>query len=238
MRLVQLIAIATAFMAAAWIIYAVVPTYTMKLWQLARSFCHRSDGRTLYLTFDDGPSPAYTSELLDLLKELNIAATFFVVGAFAADNPALIKRMRDEGHAIGLHSYAHQNGLFLGPRATCADLAKSQKVLAAQGVSARWCRPPWGHFNVAMIMCIARRGFKPFLWDVMAQDWSASSSVSAIEEKLKRRVRDGAIICLHDGRGSNHAPARTIAALRSTLPYLQSEGYRFETAERYNNHGH
>ncbi|MDO5784058.1 MAG: polysaccharide deacetylase family protein [Eubacteriales bacterium] len=213
-------------LSAAALGYSVVPTYICKL----RQRLHRSmGGRTLYLTFDDGPDPRYTPELLDLLAEYNIKASFFVVAQSAQRNPAIIARMKREGHAICLHSLCHKNGMLQPPVSAWRDFEQAVTTMQKLGVPVRYFRPPWGHWNVISLTQLHRYGMTPVLWDVMAQDWRGDLSVKTIEERLLRRTTGGDIICLHDGRGENGAPARTIAALRRTLPRWISEGYRFET---------
>lgn len=216
-----------------WALYAVVPTYAMKLWQRFARRGRHADAHALCLTFDDGPSPRYTDQLLTLLKREQIQATFFVVARFAEQNPAIIARMQEEGHEIGLHSLSHQNGLFMSPRGQYRDLKESTRTLQNLGVSPRWSRPPWGHFNLATFVAMRRLGLRPFLWDVMAQDWSAHQTKDGIVAALNRRTFNGATICLHDGRGSNEAPARTLNALGEMLPRWKEQGYHFETASSY-----
>ena len=233
MSLVGFLMLTLATVVGVWVVYSVLPTYVMKLIQLARRTGRGSNTKHIALTFDDGPSACYTPRLLDLLARYNIKATFFVVGVFAQDNPDIIARMIAEGHEVGTHSYAHSNGLFMTPRATIKDLARTAQVLRAQGVPVVWCRPPWGHVNLACFIALKKEGLRLFLWDVMAQDWSARSTVENIEQKLLHRVSAGSTICLHDGRGSNHAPARTIEALESVLPQWIERGYVFETASTF-----
>lgn len=217
----------------AWFLYAVAPTYGMKAVHFIKCCIQQKDASSIVLTFDDGPSPRYTAELLDMLCANNVRATFFVVGVFAQDNPELIKRMQHDGHTIGIHSFAHENGLFMSPNKTAADAARTISALKKLGVTVRWYRPPWGHFNLSMIFCLRKFGLRPFLWDVMAQDWSAHSTAEMIESKLLKRTKAGSIICLHDGRGRNHAPSRTIAALSNVIPAWKNDGYKFETADEY-----
>lgn len=220
---------AIGILSAAALTYSVAPTYAHKL-------CHRlrrpsADSRTLYLTFDDGPDPHYTPELLDLLDQYDIKASFFVVARFAQQNPALLHRMQRSGHLIGLHSLCHKNGMLQPPHDAFQDFAQAVDILHHLGVPVRYYRPPWGHWNVVSLAQLHRFRMKPVLWDVMAQDWRADITAPEIAARLIGRTAGGDIVCLHDGRGKDGAPARTIVALRRVLPYCLAHGYRFDTVD-------
>lgn len=233
MRVTTFIAVFFCAGVVLWCLYAVGPTYYMKAKRWLQRRITRKADTAIVLTFDDGPSPHYTADLLDVLRSHNVRATFFVVGVFAQDNPELIRRMHREGHAIGIHSFAHENGLTMSPAKSMADIECTKSALHELGIAVRWYRPPWGHFNIAMLLRARHLGLRPFLWDVMAQDWLANTSVEMIEQKLHRRTTPGSIVCLHDGRGRNRAPRRTITALRNIIPAWKREGLLFETADEY-----
>ncbi|MEE0741757.1 MAG: polysaccharide deacetylase family protein [Emergencia sp.] len=182
----------------------------------------------LYLTFDDGPDSVYTEKLLDLLAEYQIKATFFVVGAFAKESPHIIQRMQAEGHLIGLHSLSHKSAMIQSPWYTENEFAANLSILKELGVQTEYYRPPWGHVNLWTLRCLKKYRLKKVLWDVMAQDWQEEISEEEIQYRLLKRTGGGDIICLHDGRGKNEAPARMLAALEKTLPIWLEEGYQFK----------
>lgn len=190
-------------------------------------------GKQLYLTFDDGPDKTYTNQLLDLLKQYHIKASFFVMAKAARENPDLIQRMRQDGHYIGIHSVRHENALFGGKGFVRRDLEESIETLKNLGCEVCAYRPPWGHLNLWTLYYCQRMKLKLSFWDVMANDWSARETAVSIENKVLQRVFPGAVICLHDGRGKDHAPGRTVEALRRALPVLLKRGYSFETMEVY-----
>lgn len=206
-----------------WFIYAPVPTYILKI----TNFFKKKESTNIYLTFDDGPSK-YTGKLLDLLKKNNVKATFFIVAEFAFKNPKLIERMKKEGHIIGLHSLAHTNSMLTGPIKTYKNMVKSMNIMAELGVKPLYYRAPWGHFNLVELLMIKKYHLKIVLWNVMAEDWEANTTSELICEKIMSRVKKGDIICLHDGRGKNEAPSRTITALETALPKLKENGFSFE----------
>jgi peptidoglycan/xylan/chitin deacetylase (PgdA/CDA1 family) len=210
--------------------YGVAPTVKYR-WRHLYQKSERAD--TLYLTFDDGPSATYTGLLLDLLRRYQIKASFFVVASFAAAHPVLIKRMQAEGHLIGLHSLEHKNALYLGPTNTRADFKYSMDIMRRLGIKVQYYRPPWGDLNLVTVAQMQKYSLTPVFWDVMVQDWRGNTTAEVIADKLRRRTQGGDIICLHDGRGKNGAPLRTICALEQMLPLWLQQGFKFQTVDHY-----
>ena len=192
---------------------------------------NRNSHVQIMLTFDDGPDPIYTGQLLDLLERYEIKATFFTVGSFARSNPELIRRMSAAGHTVGIHSYTHKSAYLMSASGVRRDLDTSVSVLKRLGIHPRFYRPPWGHTTRALISSAKSRGLMPVYWNVMAQDWKRNISSDEIAMRLLKRTSDGSIVCLHDGRGKNHAPGRTIEALEKVLPRWIEEGYCFVRPE-------
>lgn len=219
-----------AALSAAALSYSIVPTYAYKL---RNRLHHTNTDQTLFLTFDDGPDSHYTPELLDLLEQYHIKASFFVVAQFAQQNPELLYRMQRSGHVIGLHSLCHKNGMLQPPLAAYYDFKQALQIMHHLGVPIHYFRPPWGHWNIVSAAMVHRHGLKPMMWDVMAEDWEGDTTATEIANKLLSRAHSGDIICVHDGRGRNDAPSRTIAALRRVIPIWLSCGYRFETVNAH-----
>lgn len=216
--------------------YGLVPSACLKCRWKQRSrkrYRNHKAGKRLYLTFDDGPDRVYTDRLLDLLKQYQVKASFFVVAEFARKNPDLIGRMKEEGHFIGIHSVRHENALFRGRKFIRTDLEESLETMKDLGCEIHAYRPPWGHVNLWTLYFCRKMDLKLTFWDVMAHDWSAGETAGSIEKKLLRRVFCGAVICLHDGRGKAGAPGRTVEALKSALPVLLRRGYSFEKMDVY-----
>lgn len=187
----------------------------------------------LYLTFDDGPSAQYTGKLLDLLAYYNIKASFFSVACFAEKNPDLMQRMIDEKHLIGIHSAEHISAYLQMPGYARWDFQKSMEVMERYGIHPAYYRPPWGHTTFLTRRLARDFGLQIVLWDVMAGDWKASVTADNLADKLLHLASPGKIICLHDGRGRDHAPARTIDALAQTIPVWLKEGYFFDTIDHH-----
>lgn len=213
--------------------YSILPTMIFKIYWYIKSY-KMGEEKVVFLTFDDGPSSEYTPELLDLLKEFNIKASFFVVTDFAKENINLIKRMKLEGHDIGVHSCSHENSIYRGWKYTSRDLSESVKVMEEMNVRILGYRPPWGHLNIFTLYMIKKLKLKLILWGAMAQDWKANTTVEEISRKIINKIDKGnLILCLHDGRGEKKAPERTIEALRKTIPILIKKGYKFKSLGEY-----
>lgn len=204
--------------------YGIIPTIIEKYKYMTSS--DRSE-KVIYLTFDDGPSE-YTSELLDLLKEYDVKASFFMVGTFASEYPEIVKRVKEEGHLIGIHSLEHKSALLCSPAYTNRDFQDTMAIMKDLGVVPQYYRGPWGEVNLWSIMNTNMNGLTRVVWNVMAEDWRGDTTSEIIAEKLLDRTKNGDVVCLHDGRGKNEAPGRTIEALRKVLPVWLDEGYEFE----------
>lgn len=206
--------------------YSIVPTFYYKF--KGTPIVNKvKENKFLSLTFDDGPDENYTNNLLDLLKKYDIKATFFVVAKFAEKNPKVIKRMEEEGHTIGLHSLEHKNGLLNGPIYTNKEFEESLKIMKNLNVNVKSFRPPWGHLNLTTIYNLKKYNLKLVLWDVIIGDWKANITSDEITKRLIEQSKNRSIICLHDGRGENEAPRRTIQALEKAIPIWVEEGYKF-----------
>lgn len=214
-----------------FLLYSFFPSYRNK-----QRFFHKekSSGNTIYLTFDDGPSQ-YTEKLLQLLKRYEIKATFFCVANFAKEYPNMIQKMKNAGHLIALHSLKHKNAMLQGIGETKKDLEESLKIMKKLNVPIQYYRPPWGDSNWYLLKKLKEKNIACILWNVMAEDWEANTTENEIAEKLLKRVNPGDIICLHDGRGRNEAPKRTILALEKVIPIFLEKGFQFKTIDEYEN---
>lgn len=156
-------------------------------------------------------------------------------GGFASKYPNIIERFKDEGHTIALHSLRHKNAMLQGPFETSRDLNKSLEIMQNFDTEIKFYRPPWGDLNLVLLYKLKKANVKLILWNVMAEDWEKDTTPEIIADKLLKRVKNGSIICLHDGRGSNMAPKRTIEALRKVIPIFLEKGYIFKTIYEYEN---
>ena len=182
--------------------------------------------RVLYLTFDDGPSPRWTPQVLELLRRYRAQATFFVVGSLVDAYPALVRRLVREGHALGNHTYGHIRLTRMSEREFAAELERADAAIRrVTGTSSLWLRPPYGAIDASTRVRAARRGYRLVMWDVDPQDWRQPSAES-IAAHVLGNARPGAIVLLHDGGGDR---SQTIAALERILSGLCGRGYSFRT---------
>ncbi|WP_199617324.1 polysaccharide deacetylase family protein [Paenibacillus alkalitolerans] len=182
------------------------------------------------LTFDDGPDPVYTPQLLDLLKRYDIKATFFIVGKHAEEHPDIVRRMHREGHAIGIHNYRHRSNWLMRPQTVVKHVRRTAKFIErVTGEKAQLYRPPWGILN--LFDYTSRNDLHIVLWSVMVNDWRRSTGADKIRNRMLKRLKGGQIYLLHDcGNtfGANaDAPKNMIAALEQFLPTALDRGFRF-----------
>ena len=174
------------------------------------------------LTFDDGPSRKYTPILLDGLKERGVHATFFLMGKNIEGEEDIVKRMSEEGHLIGNHSYEHIQLTKAGAKAVCEAVEHTQEQIEAiTGKRPEYIRPPYGDWNEELEEEI---GMTPVLWSLDSLDWKLKDTGKIIRQVLKD-VKDEDIILLHD-----IFPSSVEAALE-LIDILQKEGYVFVTAD-------
>jgi len=185
------------------------------------------------LTFDDGPYSPYTGQILDILQERQVQATFFLVGANAAQHPQLVNRIVAQGHQIGNHTYTHVDLLKLDRAAAIAEIDRTNTVLQAEvGFAPHVVRPPHGFRDPAIMDVMASRGLAVVEWSVMSKDWT-NPGVEAIVERTVSKVQNGSVVLLHDGDGiaSKADRSQTVAATRKIIDILQAKGYRFVTVD-------
>jgi polysaccharide deacetylase len=183
------------------------------------------------LTFDDGPDDRYIHELLEVLDQNQVKASFFMVAENAQKNKMVVEKILGAGHRVGLHSWQHKNAMLYSYPYTKKDFENSYRIIKDLGLDQMLYRPPWGHTNIFSNHFVKKYGMKMIYWDVMAEDWEAQASPESIRKKLLDRTGPTSIICLHDAGensgGAVGAPKNTIEALRLAIPELKAKGYEF-----------
>jgi peptidoglycan/xylan/chitin deacetylase (PgdA/CDA1 family) len=194
----------------------------------------------LALTFDDGPNPAWTPRLLDILASFDVRATFFMVGSHAQAEPALVRRVVAAGHVVGNHSWSHPNLAYTRTSRVRDELARSKQTLEElTGSPIRYFRPPFGARRPAVLRAARELGMVPVLWNAMTSDWSEPSAdkiVARLASKIDRLERRGraANIVLHDGNHLDMAANRgpSMAAAGQLLARYK-ESHRFVTVDAW-----
>lgn len=175
------------------------------------------------LTFDDGPLPPYTNEILDALRRYRVKATFFPLGQMVREHPNVMRRAVREGNLVGNHSYSHPVLTRLSDDGVREQLAStSALVVKASGVRPRWMRPPGGATDNRVNEAAAKLGMKVAMWDVTAVDWEGSPSYSAIVKRVADQVEPFDIVLMHDGGGDRSQTAKAIPAM---IRRLMLKGY-------------
>lgn len=197
--------------------------------------------RVVALTFDDGPNPPYTNQILAVLRREGVHATFFVVGRAVAAYPAVVRQEFLDGDALGNHTWSHEHLVLDDPAAVRETLLRTDRaIFAATGQHTRIMRPPFGARDWIVLDQVRKLGYTPVMWsDPLAKDWEYPPP-SVIAARVLAYVGDGSIIDLHDGnRGilcaKIHAAPRLcdrsadVTATAMIVDSLKRQGYRFVT---------
>lgn len=179
-------------------------------------------GKKAAITFDDGPNKDYTAELLKGLKERGVCATFFLLGAEAEKYPDLVKKIHEDGHLIGTHSYQHVNLCNLTDEAAIEQVEKTNELLEEiTGECPEFIRPPFGCWKANLDY---ETDMIEVLWDIDPLDWKTSNT-SAVVKRVLDKVNDGDIILMHDASKSS------VEAALQIIDSMKKDGYVFVTVE-------
>jgi peptidoglycan/xylan/chitin deacetylase (PgdA/CDA1 family) len=208
----------------------------------------RSAGK-LAITFDDGPNPSITPQLLDLLEEYDAYATFFVIGEFVREVPDLAREAIARGHSIGNHTEHHPNLFWRSPSRIREELEDCSGAISEfLGAPPKWFRPPFGLRNPWVITAAHQLGMQAVMWTLLPGDWRAKSAewlIPRLEPIASRAVANsdskgnfragvsGDILCLHDGnhRHQNGDRGPTLKAMQYWLPRWRDLGLEFVTID-------
>lgn len=174
------------------------------------------------LTFDDGPWPEYTEQVLSVLKQFKVKATFFMVGQEVQRRPEIARAVRDAGHAVGTHSWDHP----IRPRSAVDQIRRTDAIIKKTlGFQPTCFRPPYGALKNGMARQAMKQKQAVLIWSADSNDWRKPGS-SRIASRVINQASPGGIALLHDGGGNR---PQTLAALPEIISTLQSRGYRFVT---------
>ncbi|MER5447481.1 polysaccharide deacetylase family protein [Streptomyces sp. NPDC002766] len=186
-------------------------------------------GRTMVLTFDDGPDPRYTPHILDTLAEHDVRAMFFVCGEQADWNRDLLARMADEGHVVGNHTWSHPLLTRLSRRQIHSELQRTSKVIEdAYGERPLWFRAPYGAWSRSVFQIEAELGMEPMAWTVDTEDWTTPGT-RVIVDHVEAGAAPGVVVLSHDAGGDR---SQSVRALKRYLPHLLASGYHLTVPRR------
>jgi peptidoglycan/xylan/chitin deacetylase (PgdA/CDA1 family) len=207
--------------------------------------CRTNSSRHLALTFDDGPNPAITPKLLDLLDRYHAQATFFVVGRFVRECPQLVREIIARGHLVGNHTDSHANLIYCGAFETRNQLLRCNAAIATiTGSAPRWFRPPYGARSPWLGGVARELSLRVVMWTLIPGDWRVKPSdwliqrMNPIADRARQKLATpsaatGDVLCLHDGdhKQLNGDRTHTLAALEYWLPRWRDLGLKFVTIE-------
>lgn len=178
--------------------------------------------KQIAITFDDGPHPVYTPQLLDGLKERGIQASFFLMGKNAESYPEIVKRMADEGHLIGNHTYSHVQLTRLSSENACEEIQKTSRIIQnITGQEVDYIRPPFGSWSDNLECGVE---MFPVMWTIDPLDWATDNTDKVVQRVLSNAKENG-IILLHDSYDSS------VQAAFRIIDTLTKEGYEFVTVD-------
>jgi peptidoglycan/xylan/chitin deacetylase (PgdA/CDA1 family) len=205
-----------------------------------RTLIAGNDPNEIALTFDDGPNDAYTERILDLLAGHGARATFFVIGRYARERAALVRRIREAGHVVGNHTWTHPRLMFRSPAFAREELAATSAALEDMlGEKIKYFRPPYGARRPAVLQTARAMGLVPVLWNVTGYDWKpipAEGVLRNLENGIRRNRRrgTGSNLLLHDGgpAGIGEDRSRTLAVTARLLEAWQGN-VNFVSVDRW-----
>jgi peptidoglycan-N-acetylglucosamine deacetylase len=191
--------------------------YTFVIWAGSSRY------RNVALTFDDGPNPRYTPDVLKILETNDVRATFFLIGQHAEQHPDLVGRIHLAGHAIGNHTYSHTKLTQVTSEAIKRQVEMTGDIIRrSTGEDTVLFRPPGGVFDGRSLAELARTKLDVVLWSVDSRDWTRPG-IAAIKDNILPNVRNGSIILCHDGYD------QIVEALPDVIKSLKEQGYQFIT---------
>ena len=185
--------------------------------------------KTVYITFDDGPTAEITQWTLGILKEYNAKATFFCIGENIAQNPGLFSQIQQEGHSIGNHTYNHLNGWHSNTEDYLKNIILCDEVMqdfSNTNLEQKLFRPPYGKVKPKQLKWLKENGYKIIMWDILSADFDTTISPEKCAENVLKNIQPGTIIIFHD---SVKASKNLKYALPLTLKYLQENDFEMKS---------
>lgn len=192
------------------------PFFIQKLYPSLNWFEETTE-KEVFITFDDGPTQGVTEQILQILKSYQATATFFCLGKNVVQNPDIYKKVLEEGHGVGNHTYNHLNGWKTRTKDYLADA-----LLAKNHIQSSLFRPPYGKIKPAQIQAL-KKHFKVVMWSNLSRDYDPLVSVDQAFQYAIKNLKSGSIIVFHD---SLKAREKVVPVLEKLLDFLVKEGYK------------
>lgn len=182
---------------------------------------------TIYLTFDDGPTPEITEKVLEILDKNQIKATFFCIGDNVRKHPEIVQKIISKQHSVGNHTYSHLKGWNTPTKTYISNTEACRMKLNSQFTiqNSQIFRPPYGKISPWQSYKLRKLGYKIIMWDVVSKDYDASISAEMCYENVIKNVSSGSIIVFHD---SLKAKENMFNSLEKTIETLKNKGFNFE----------
>ena len=198
----------------------------------AKVTSHRVPDKTIVLTFDDGPDPVWTPQVLAVLEKHGVHGTFFVVGQMTSRHPELVRDLVNSGQEVGVHTFSHPDLVYQSPVRVNQELAQTQVALAgAAGINATLVRPPYSSFANSLdnlswpvVQGLGAKGYITAFNDTDSKDWQRPGVDAIVANATPKQPGKGAVVLMHDAGGNR---AQTVRALDVLIPKLKAQGYRF-----------
>ncbi len=185
--------------------------------------------KQIALTFDDVPDPRFTPQVLDALRKEGVKATFFVVGHRAKKYPELVRKIHQEGHIIGNHSFSHAQFKNRSRSQFQNEILRTEKIIAnLVGYRPKLIRPPYGDVNEDQVKWAKKNGYTIVNWNVDSLDWKGLGA-QEVKQNVLQAVGPGSIVLQHAGGGTGSDLSGTIRALPEIISTLKGKGYHFAT---------
>ncbi|WP_085991076.1 polysaccharide deacetylase family protein [Oceanobacillus senegalensis] len=190
-------------------------------------FMGDSSEKRIALTFDDGPENTYTPQILEILRQENVKATFFVVGERVREYPEQLRRMYKDGHAIGNHTWNHPHLSKVKDKEFIENIrSTSEEIERVIGVKPNLFRPPYGEIKDHQLEWLQQQGYQSIMWTADTKDWSGVSAEDIVS-KVKQEANPGVIVLQHNYHATG--PFETVQALSVMIGELREQGYQFVT---------
>jgi peptidoglycan/xylan/chitin deacetylase (PgdA/CDA1 family) len=208
-------------------IFVKIPRWIQRIFN-KQDWSIKTEGKEIYLTFDDGPTPEITEWVLDQLALHNAKATFFCIGKNIEKHPAILRKIIAEEHGIGNHTYQHLQGWKTKTNEYLNDILKTEKLLRKHPLknSVKLFRPPYGKIKRAQVRKLLSKKYKVVMWEVLSADYDHSISTKKCLENILKNTSSGSIVVFHD---SIKAKKNLQFALPRTLEHFSKQGYIFKS---------